>query len=225
MEAIIETRELKRYYHMGDTVVRALDGVDVRIMPGEMVSVMGPSGSGKSTLMHLVGCLDSPTGGSIKIDGEDISDFDEKRLAAIRNRKIGFVFQQFNLLSKTSILDNVATPLMYARVPAAERHRRAEEALVRVGLGDRIRHRPNELSGGQRQRAAIARALVTNPSLILADEPTGALDTKTGAQIIELFHQLHAEGNSFLVVTHDQEVSAECERTIRLRDGLVEEET
>jgi putative ABC transport system ATP-binding protein len=223
MQAVIRTSGLARYYQMGDTVVKALDGVDISIMPGEMVSVMGPSGSGKSTLMHLVGCLDSPTAGSIMIDGEDISGFDEKRLAVIRNRKIGFVFQQFNLLSKTSILDNVATPLMYARIPASERHQRAEEALVRVGLGDRMRHRPNELSGGQRQRAAIARALVTNPSLILADEPTGALDTKTGAQIIELFHQLHQEGNSFMVVTHDPEVSAECQRTIRLRDGRIEE--
>ncbi|AHC14474.1 ABC transporter ATP-binding protein [Salinispira pacifica] len=223
MYPVIKTEKLKRYYNMGDTTVKALDGVDIEIHSGEMVSVMGPSGSGKSTLMHLVGCLDSPSHGSILIDGEDISAFNEAQLAAIRNRKIGFVFQQFNLLSKTTILDNVATPLMYARVNAAERHRRAENALVRVGLGDRIYHRPNELSGGQRQRAAIARALVTEPSLILADEPTGALDSKTGEQIIELFHELHKEGNSFLVVTHDPEVSAECQRTIRLRDGVIEE--
>ncbi len=222
MEAVIRTISLKRHYAMGDSLVKALDGVSMEIRSGEMVSVIGPSGSGKSTLMHLIGCLDSPSEGSIFIDEEDISDFGEKQLAEIRNRKIGFVFQQFNLLSKTSILDNVSTPLMYAGVPASQRRRRAEEALVRVGLADRIHHRPNELSGGQRQRAAIARALVTRPSLILADEPTGALDTKTGAQIIRLFHELHAEGNSFLIVTHDPEVSAECQRTIRLRDGLVE---
>jgi putative ABC transport system ATP-binding protein len=173
--------------------------------------------------MHLVGCLDSPSEGRIYIDGEDISRLSEAKLAVIRNKKIGFVFQQFNLLAKTSILDNVATPLMYRKVPAAERHELAKQVLERVGLGNRIHHRPNELSGGQRQRAAIARALVTNPSLILADEPTGALDTKTSAQIIELFHKLHDEGNTIMVVTHDPDVSAECRRTIRLRDGKIEE--
>lgn len=223
MTAVIQTTSLRRYYHMGDTTVKALDGVDISIMPGEMVSVIGPSGSGKSTLMHLVGCLDSPTDGSILIDGEDISEFDEARLAGIRNKKIGFVFQQFNLLARTSILDNVATPLMYAGITGAERKERAEAALERVGLKERVHHKPNELSGGQRQRAAIARALVTNPSLILADEPTGALDTRTGSQIIDLFHELHAEGNSFMVVTHDPDVSVECERVIRLRDGHIEE--
>lgn len=221
--AVIRTVELHRHYSMGDNTVRALDGVNIEILKAEMVAVMGPSGSGKTTLMHLVGCLDSPSSGNVYIDEEDISNMTQNQLADIRNKKIGFVFQQFNLLARTSILDNVATPLMYAKVSASERHAYAAHALERVGLKERMYHKPNELSGGQRQRAAIARALVTEPSLILADEPTGALDSKTGNQIIDLFHRLHDEGNTFMVVTHDPEVSAECARSIRLRDGRIEE--
>lgn len=223
MMAVIRTVELHRHYSMGDNTVRALDGVNIEILKAEMVAVMGPSGSGKTTLMHLVGCLDSPSSGNVYIDEEDISNMTQNQLADIRNKKIGFVFQQFNLLARTSILDNVATPLMYAKVSASERHAYAAHALERVGLKERMYHKPNELSGGQRQRAAIARALVTEPSLILADEPTGALDSKTGNQIIDLFHRLHDEGNTFMVVTHDPEVSAECARSIRLRDGRIEE--
>ncbi len=209
---------------MGETIVRALRGVSVEIGEGELTSIIGPSGSGKSTLMHLIGCLDTPTGGKIEIAGEDVSNLDETRLSRIRNKTIGFVFQQFNLLSKLSILDNVMTPLMYARIPLSERRGMAEHALEKVGLADRIDHKPTELSGGQRQRAAIARALVTIPKIILADEPTGALDTATGKIILELFNSIHADGTTVIVVTHDPEVAEQCLRTIKIRDGLVEDD-
>jgi putative ABC transport system ATP-binding protein len=210
-------------YILGKTVVNALRGIRLEIDQGEFISIMGPSGSGKSTLMHLIGCLDTPTSGSLLLEGEDVSKLNESELAHIRNRKIGFVFQQFNLLTKMTILENVMTPLMYAGIPLGERRARAAELLDRVGLSDRLRHRPAELSGGQRQRVAIARALVQRPSIILADEPTGALDTDTGRTILGLFEQINAEGKTVIVVTHDPEVGSFCRRSIHLRDGLLEE--
>lgn len=219
---VIELQDVKRYYYMGDTIVRALDGVSLTVDRGEFVAIMGPSGSGKSTMMHLIGCLDTPTEGDVLIDGERISDLGEEELAFIRNARVGFVFQQFNLLSRISALDNVMTPLMYAGVPLRRRRELARSALDRVGLGDRMHHRPNELSGGQRQRVAFARALVTEPSIILADEPTGALDTATGDQIMQLFDEIHGEGRTIVVVTHDPDVGSRCHRQIHLRDGLLE---
>lgn len=220
---VISTINVTRDYLLGKTVVRALRGVSLEIEQGDFVSIMGPSGSGKSTLMHLIGCLDSPTSGSIYIEGEDVSQKSEVELAKIRNRKIGFVFQQFNLLAKMTILDNVMTPLMYARVPIKERKSKALKVLSHVGLANRIRHRPAELSGGERQRVAIARALVTNPSIILADEPTGALDTGTGKAILNLFGEINEEGKTVIVVTHDPEVGSVCRRYVYLRDGQMEE--
>ena len=215
-------KEVKRYYTMGDVVVKALDGVTFNVKKGELVGIMGPSGSGKSTMMNLIGCLDTPTSGSVHLDGIDISTMNETALASVRNKKIGFVFQQFNLLNKISILDNVMTPLLYAGIPSKTRRVMALEALEKVGLGDRINHKPVELSGGQKQRVAIARALVNKPSLILADEPTGALDTKTGKSILSLFKEIHNEGTTVVIVTHDHEVGGFCDRLIKLRDGLKE---
>ncbi len=219
--SVIRLENVTKDYHMGEVVVQALRGVSLNIDKGEYVALMGPSGSGKSTMMHIIGCLDTPTSGDVWVDNEMLDEVTEKELAYIRNEKVGFVFQQFNLLAKTSILHNVMTPLMYQNVPYGERKQRAKEALERVGLGDRIHHRPNELSGGQRQRAAIARAIVTNPSIILADEPTGALDSKTGLQIMELFEDLHAEGATVIIVTHDQKLGLRCHRQIRLLDGEI----
>ncbi|MDD2231326.1 MAG: ABC transporter ATP-binding protein [Sphaerochaetaceae bacterium] len=221
-DSVIEAVDVRKYYIVGDYLVKALDGVDVDIRKGEFVSIMGPSGSGKSTLMNLIGCLDRPTSGILKIDGTDTSDFSERDLAYLRNEKIGFVFQQFNLLGKLNALENVMTPLLYARVSPKERRELATEALERVGLADRMKHKPNELSGGQKQRVAIARALVNNPSLILADEPTGALDTKTGNQIMELFEQLNSEGRTIVLVTHNRELGMACSRQILIRDGKLE---
>ena len=219
---VVLVQEVTKEYRMGQETVPALRGVSLQAEAGELLAITGPSGSGKSTLMHLMGCLDTPTSGQLFLDGEEVAGLSEERLAVIRNRKIGFVFQQFNLLARITVLENVMTPLMYGRVGPRERRERAEEALERVGLSDRLRHRPTELSGGQRQRAAIARALVTRPSLILADEPTGALDTETGRAILGLFAAICAEGKTVIVVTHDPQVGEFCGRRVHLRDGLVE---
>ncbi|MBI9107423.1 MAG: ABC transporter ATP-binding protein [Spirochaetales bacterium] len=221
---VIELENIHRDYRMGDNIVKALDGLSLTIGGGELTSIVGPSGSGKSTLMNIIGCLDRPTDGRVRLNGEDISILSDKRLSTIRNRNIGFIFQQFNLMPRLSILENVATPLLYSRVKTSERNRLATAALQKVGLGDRLKHRPTELSGGQKQRAAIARAIVTNPSLLLADEPTGALDTTTGELIMDLFRQLNSEGRTIIIVTHDPEVSQQCRRVVRVRDGKLEPE-
>ena len=220
---VIETRNAARHYVMGDVTVKALRGVNAKVEAGEMVSIMGPSGSGKSTLMNLVGCLDTPTTGTVLLDGTDVSELDERGLARLRNQKIGFVFQQFNLLARINVLDNVATPLLYAGLPAKERKEKASHVLERVGLADRMKHLPRELSGGQKQRVAIARALVNDPSLLLADEPTGALDQETGHQILDLFNELHDAGNTLVLVTHDPDIGAFSPRCIRILDGRIEE--
>ncbi len=221
---VVEAKGLTRVYQLGDEAVRALRGVDLRVERGEYLAIVGPSGSGKSTLMHIIGCLDSPTAGTVAIDGDEVAKLGQARLARMRNERIGFVFQAFNLLPRLSILENVALPLMYARVPRPERLERAAEALSSVGLADRLRHRPSQLSGGQRQRAAIARALVNRPSLLLADEPTGALDTKTGDAVLAMFEGIAASGTTIAVVTHDPDIAARCARVVRIRDGLVEDD-
>jgi len=218
---LIVMRELTRIYELGPQQIRALNGIDLVIDQQEYVAIMGPSGSGKSTLMNIIGCLDTPTSGTYLLDGVPVETLNDDELAAIRNRKIGFVFQTFNLLSRTTALQNVELPLVYAKIPRAERREMAEAALESVGLGDRMTHQPNELSGGQRQRVAIARALVNRPSLLLADEPTGNLDSQTGREILDLFHDLHSRGNSILMVTHEVDVASEAERVIHLRDGRV----
>ena len=218
---LIEVTGLAKEYVLGDTVVHALDGVTLAIGAGEFVAVMGPSGSGKSTFMNLVGCLDRPTRGAYRLAGEDVAAMDADQLAAIRNRRIGFVFQQFNLLARTSALENVELPLMYAGLPAGERHRRAAARLAQVGLGERGGHLPSQLSGGQQQRVAIARALVNDPALILADEPTGALDSRTSLEIMALLQELNRAGITVVVVTHEHDVAAYAGRLISFRDGRV----
>jgi putative ABC transport system ATP-binding protein len=224
-DTVILTRGLERSFTMGDSVIHALSGIDLRIRRGEYVAIMGPSGSGKSTLMNIIGCLDQPDAGEYWLNGMLVSNLGDADLAAVRNREIGFVFQTFNLLNRADALHNVELPLIYSGVPRRERVARATEALLQVGLGDRMHHRPSELSGGQRQRVAVARALVTRPSLLLADEPTGALDSTTAREIMGLFAELHAQGNTLVVVTHDAGVAAEAHRTVRLRDGRIESDT
>ena len=221
-KAVIQITDLTKIYQMGQTEVRALAGVSFDILENEYIAIMGPSGSGKSTLMNMIGCLDTPTSGDYILNGNNVSQMDDAELAEIRNKEIGFVFQTFNLLPRTSCLSNVELPLIYAGVKSSERKSRAQEVLSKVGLGDRVDHKPNELSGGQRQRVAIARALVNDPSIILADEPTGNLDSKTGEEIMQLFEELYRQGNTIIVVTHENEIAEHARRVIRLRDGLIE---
>lgn len=222
MSTVIDIDALRKTYVMGTTEVHALRGVELEIKDNEYVALMGPSGSGKSTLMNLLGCLDTPTAGNYVLDGSDVSKMTDSELAEIRNRKIGFVFQTFNLLPRLSALENVALPLVYSGMSRKDREARAHEVLTAVGLGDRTDHKPNELSGGQRQRVAIARALVNNPSIILADEPTGNLDTKTSIEIMEIFEQIHDQGNTIILVTHEPDIAEHAHRIVRLRDGSVE---
>jgi len=222
-EHLIEMHELTRVYQLGPQEIYALSGVDLKIDHAEYVAIMGPSGSGKSTLMNIIGCLDTPTSGRYLLDGVPVESMNDDELAAIRNKKIGFVFQTFNLLSRTTALQNVELPLIYAKIPRARRRALAEDALHAVGLGDRMNHQPNELSGGQRQRVAIARALVNKPSLLLADEPTGNLDSQTGREILDLFRDLHQRGNSIIMVTHEDDVAREAKRVIHIRDGKVKD--
>jgi len=219
---VIEIDGVTKLYRMGEEIIHALRGVALKIHRNEYLAIMGPSGSGKSTLMNMLGCLDTPTEGHYEFNGKDVSVMEDDELAEIRNREIGFVFQTFNLLPRSNALHNVELPLIYAGKPRHERHEHAKQALTRVGLGERMLHKPNELSGGQRQRVAIARALVNNPSIILADEPTGNLDSKTGEEIMALFEQLYLQGNTIIVVTHEEDIARHARRIVRLRDGLIE---
>jgi putative ABC transport system ATP-binding protein len=221
---IINIEHIAKIYQVGLEEVHALRDVSLKINKNEYVAIMGPSGSGKSTLMNMLGCLDTPTSGKYEFNGISVSEMNDNELARIRNKEIGFVFQTFNLLPRSDALHNVELPLIYAGIPYAERRERAAKALIDVGLGDRIHHKPNELSGGQRQRVAIARALVTNPSIILADEPTGNLDSKTGEEIMLLFNELHEKGNTIILVTHEEYIAEHAARIIRLRDGLIEKD-
>lgn len=222
MSSVITIRNITRDFYLGQEIVKVLKGIDLNIEKGEYVAIMGPSGSGKSTLMNLLGCLDTPTSGQYILNGKDVSKMSDDELAEIRNKEIGFVFQTFNLLPRTTALDNVALPMIYAGISKKDRVTRAEEVLTNVGLADRMDHRPNQLSGGQRQRVAVGRALVNNPSIILADEPTGNLDSKTSVEIMALFDKIHASGNTVILVTHEEEIAKHAHRIIRLRDGLIE---
>ena len=224
-QEIIRLEDIFKIYRVGNQEVRALDGVSLSVFRNEYVAIMGPSGSGKSTLMNILGCLDSPDSGWYILNGTDVSEMDDGELADVRNREIGFVFQSFNLLPRYNALENVALPMVYAGVPAGERREKAAEALRSVGLDDRMDHRPNELSGGQRQRVALARALINSPSIILADEPTGNLDTHTSIEIMRLFDQIYRNGNTVIVVTHEEDIAAYAHRVIRLRDGRIESDT
>lgn len=221
-QPIIEIKDIKRNFALGSETVYVLKGVDLTIFKGEYVALMGPSGSGKSTLMNILGCLDTPTSGKYILNGKDVSTMKDDELAEIRNKEIGFVFQTFNLLPRTTALDNVALPMVYAGKNKTERNTRATEVLTQVGLGDRMDHEPNQLSGGQRQRVAVARALVNFPSIILADEPTGNLDSKTSIEIMGLFDEIHAKGNTVILVTHEEDIAEHAHRIIRLRDGVIE---
>ncbi len=221
-QSLIELLDITKVYQMGSQKVHALAGVTLRVQSNEYVAIMGPSGSGKSTMMNIIGCLDTPTSGEYILNGQNVSEMSDNELADIRNREIGFVFQTFNLLPRVNCLQNVELPLVYSGLRRSVRREQASAALHSVGLGDRMDHKPNELSGGQRQRVAVARALVNNPSIIMADEPTGNLDTKTGEEIMHLFEHLYRQGNTLLVVTHEEEIAQHARRIIRLRDGLIE---
>lgn len=223
--ALLELKEISRHYRIGQETVKALQSITLNIDKGEYVALMGPSGSGKSTLMNVIGCLDTPTGGKYLLNNKLVSQMTEAELAGIRNKEIGFIFQTFNLIPRSTALDNVALPLVYAGIKKSERVRQATEVLEDVGLGDRMTHKPNELSGGQRQRVAVARALVNNPSIILADEPTGNLDTRTSEEIMHLFSEIHSKGNTIILVTHEEDIARHAHRIIRLRDGLVESDS
>ncbi|KXN98684.1 macrolide ABC transporter ATP-binding protein [Aequorivita aquimaris] len=225
MSLVIKIRNITRDFPLGNEVVKVLKGIDLDIERGEYVALMGPSGSGKSTLMNLLGCLDTPTSGSYELNGKDVSNMSDDELAEIRNKEIGFVFQTFNLLPRTTALENVALPMVYAGASKSERTERAKEVLTNVGLADRMDHKPNQLSGGQRQRVAVGRALVNKPSIILADEPTGNLDSKTSKEIMNLFNEIHKAGNTVILVTHEEDIAENAHRIIRLRDGIVESDT
>jgi putative ABC transport system ATP-binding protein len=222
MHEVIRIENLTRFYTIGEETVRALNGINLSIEKNEYVALMGPSGSGKSTLMNIIGCLDTPTSGEYYLNGPNVAQLSDSELAAIRNKEIGFVFQTFNLLPRLTALQNVALPLVYAGIPESDRLKKAKEVLEQVGLGDRIKHRPNELSGGQRQRVAVARALVNHPSIILADEPTGNLDTKTSEEIMQLLDIIHQAGNTIVLVTHEEDIALHAKRVVRMRDGIVE---
>lgn len=225
MSNLIEIKKITKIYEMGDEKLFALNEVDLTIEKNEYVAIMGPSGSGKSTLMNIIGCLDTPTSGEYFLNGKDVHEMDDNELAEIRNREIGFVFQTFNLLPRSNALHNVELPLVYSGMSRAERLRKAEEALTNVGLADRMTHKPNELSGGQRQRVSVARALINNPSIILADEPTGNLDTKTGEEIMELFRELSNKGNTIIIVTHEEDIAKHANRIVKIRDGMIASDT
>lgn len=218
---MIRLENIKKVYKMGDTELNALDGVSLHIKPHEFVSIIGPSGSGKSTLMNMIGCLDVPTSGKYWVEGVEVSKMSDNQLADLRNKKIGFIFQQYNLLTKLSALENVELPLIYRGIPAGKREEMAKEALERVGLEDKMYHKPTELSGGQQQRVSVARALSAHPSLILADEPTGALDSKSGIEIMQMLHDLHEEGNTIVIITHDLNIAKQAERILTIRDGKI----
>ena len=224
MSGLISLKKIKRHYDVGGEKVRALDGVDLTINQNEYISIMGPSGSGKSTLMNMIGCLDTPTEGTYEFEGELVHEMDDDQLASIRNRKIGFVFQTFNLLPKATALRNVEVPLIYSNISKSKRLKMASDSLVSVGLEDRLDHKPNELSGGQRQRVAIARALVNNPSIILADEPTGNLDSKSGIEIMKILHELYTNGNTIILVTHEEDIAMHAKRIITIFDGKIKED-
>lgn len=221
MSALIEFDAVCKYYQMGDTTVKAADHITMKIEKGEFVAIVGQSGSGKSTCMNIIGCLDVPTAGTYRLNGRDVGKMSRNELASIRNEMLGFIFQQYNLLPKLNLLENVEVPLVYAGIPRAERHRRAREVLEQVGLGDKLKNKPNQLSGGQQQRVSIARALVRNPAIILADEPTGALDSASGAAVMELFQQLHDSGSTIIMITHDHSIANHAAKVMTIRDGVL----